>query len=73
VALLVIATGLLLWGGRQTRVNAEAAVEVAPVAATPQVQASVPQPAAKSPPRRETAIKKPVAASAPSAPVQPPE
>jgi large subunit ribosomal protein L21 len=70
VAVLVIATGLLIWGGRQHLGPAE----VATVAAPPQAaRAAVPQPAAKAPPRKETAIKNPAAASAPSAPVQPPE
>jgi large subunit ribosomal protein L21 len=65
VAVLVIAAGLLVWGGT---------AEVATVAASPQAAPpSVPQPAAKPPPRKETAIKNPAAASAPSAPVQPPE
>jgi large subunit ribosomal protein L21 len=65
VAVLVIAAGLLVWGGT---------AEVATVAASPQAaRPSVPQPAAKAPPRKETAIKNPAAASAPSAPVQPPE
>ena len=69
VAVLVIAAGLLVWGGRQP-----GPAEAATVAASPQrVLPSVPQPAAKAPPRMETAIKNPAAASAPSAPVQPPE
>ena len=69
VALLMIGVGLLVWGGRQP-----GPVEAATVAAPPQAaQRSVPQPAAKAPPRKETAIKRPAAASAPSAPVQPPE
>ena len=70
VALLVIAAGLLVWGSRQLPGPVEAAtVAASPEAAPP----SVPQPAAKAPPRKEVAIKKPAAASAPSAPVQPPE
>ena len=70
VAVLVIATGLLVWGARQHLGPAE----VATVAAPPQAaRAAVPQPAAKAPPRKETAINNPAAASAPSAPVQPPE
>ena len=69
VALLVIAAGLLVWSSRQPR----GPVEVATVAAPPQAaRPSVAQPA-KAPPRKETAIKKTAAASAPSAPVQPPE
>jgi large subunit ribosomal protein L21 len=74
VTLLAIAAGLLVWGTGQPRVSMEAAVEVEPVAATPQAAPpSLPEPAAKAPPRKETAIKNPAAASAPSAPVQPPE
>jgi large subunit ribosomal protein L21 len=70
VALLVTAAGLLVWGSRQAGEPVEApAVAASPQAAPP----SVPQPAAKAPPRKETAINKPAAASAPSAPVQPPE
>jgi large subunit ribosomal protein L21 len=70
VAVLVIAAGLLVSGGRQPRGPAE----VATVAAPPQAaRAAVPQPAAKAPPRKDTAINNPAAASAPSAPVQPPE
>jgi large subunit ribosomal protein L21 len=70
VALLVIAAGLLVWGSGQPRKP----VEAAPVAATLQAaQPSVPQPAAMAPLRKEAAIKRPAAASAPSAPVQPPE
>jgi large subunit ribosomal protein L21 len=70
VAVLMIAAGLLVWGGPQPRGPAEVATVVAsPEAARP----SVPQPAAKAPPRKETAIKNPAAASAPSAPIQPPE
>src|SRR5438105_10324836 len=69
VALLVIA-GLLAWGSRQPR----GTVEVVTVAAPPQAAGPlVPQPAAKALPRKEAAINKPAAASAPSAPVQPPE
>jgi large subunit ribosomal protein L21 len=69
VAVLVIAAGLLVWGGRQP-----GPAEAATVAASPQTaRPSVPQPAAKALPRKETAIKNPAAASAPSAPVQPPE
>jgi len=74
MTLLAIAAGLLVWGTGQPRVSMEAAVEVKPVAATPQAAPpSLPEPAAKAPPRKETAIKNPAAASAPSAPVQPPE
>ena len=69
VAVLLIGAGLLTWSGRQP----QGPVEVATVAASPQPAASVPQPAAKAPPRKEAAIKNPAAASAPSAPVQPPE
>ena len=68
VAVLVIAAGLLVWGGRQPGPE-----EVATVAASPQAAPSVPQPAAKAPPRKEAALRNPAAASAPSAPVQPPE
>lgn len=72
--LLVIAAGLLVWGSREPRAPGEAAVEVATVAPAPQAaQPSVPPPAAKAPPRKELAVKKTAAASAPSAPVQPPE
>src|SRR6185295_3404870 len=68
VALLVVATGLLVWSSRQPPGPVEA------VAAVPQAaRSSVAEPPAKAPPRKETAIRKPVAASAPSAPVQPPE
>jgi large subunit ribosomal protein L21 len=68
VALLVVATGLLIWSSRQPPGPVEA------VAAVPQAaRSSVAEPPAKAPPRKETAIRKPVAASAPSAPVQPPE
>jgi large subunit ribosomal protein L21 len=70
VALLVMAGGLLLWGGGQPR----GPVAVATTVAAPQAaQPSVPQPVAKAPPGKEAAIKNPAAASAPSAPVQPPE
>jgi large subunit ribosomal protein L21 len=70
VALLLIAAGLLVWFSRQPG----GTVDVATVAAPPQAAGPfVPQPAAKAPPRKETAIKNPAAASAPSAPVQPPE
>jgi hypothetical protein len=70
MALLAIAAGLLLWGGGQPR----GPVEVATAVAAPQAaQPSVPQPAAKAPPGKEAAIRNPSAASAPSAPVQPPE
>jgi large subunit ribosomal protein L21 len=73
-ALLVIAAGLLVWGSHHPQAGVEAAVDVAPDAVTPKAaQSSVPQPATKTQPRRETAIRRPVAASAPSAPVQPPE
>jgi large subunit ribosomal protein L21 len=72
--LLVITAGLLVWGSRQPRAPGEATVEVATVAAPPQAaQPSVLPPAAKAPPRKELAVKKTAAASAPSAPVQPPE
>jgi large subunit ribosomal protein L21 len=71
--LLVITAGLVVWGSRETRAPGQAAVEVATVAAPPEAaQAAVPPPAAKAPPRRELAVKKTAAASAPSAPVQPP-
>jgi large subunit ribosomal protein L21 len=67
--LLVIAAGLLVWGSREPQAAGEAAVEVATAAAPSQVaQPSVPAPA-----RKELAVKKTAAASAPSAPVQPPE
>jgi large subunit ribosomal protein L21 len=70
VALLVIAAGLLVWSSRLP----PGPVEAATVAAVPQAaRPSVPETPAKAPPRMETAIGKPVAASAPSAPVQPPE
>jgi large subunit ribosomal protein L21 len=72
--LLVITAGLLVWGSWQPGAPGEATVEVATVAAPPQAaQPSVPPPAAKAPPRKELAVKKTAAASAPSAPVQPPE
>jgi large subunit ribosomal protein L21 len=72
--LLVIAAGLLVWGSREPRAPGEAAVEFATVVAPAQAaQPSVPAPAAKAPPRKELAVKKTAAASAPSAPVQPPE
>jgi large subunit ribosomal protein L21 len=72
--LLVITAALLVWGSRQPGATAKVAVEVATVAAPTQAaQASVPPPAAKATPRRELAVKKTAAASAPSAPVQPPE
>jgi len=74
MTLLATAAGLLVWGTGQPRVSMEAAVEVKPIAATPHAAPpSLPEPAAKAPPRKETAIKNPAAASAPSAPVQPPE
>ena len=67
--LLVIAAGLLVWGSREPQAAGEAAVEVAKAAAPSQVaQPSVPAPA-----RKELAVEKTAAASAPSAPVQPPE
>jgi large subunit ribosomal protein L21 len=70
VALLVIAAGLLVWSNSQPL----RPVEAATVAAVPQAaRPSVPETPAKAPPRMETAIRNPVAASAPSAPVQPPE
>jgi large subunit ribosomal protein L21 len=69
-AVLVIAAGLLVWGGGQPPGPAEVATVAAPAQA---VRTAVPQPAAKAPPRKETAIRNPAAASAPSAPVQPPE
>jgi large subunit ribosomal protein L21 len=72
--LLVITAGLVVWGSREPRAPAEVAVEVVTVAAPAQAaQPSVPPPAAKAPPRKELAVKKTAAASAPSAPVQPPE
>lgn len=71
--LLVITAGLVVWGSREARAPGQAAVEVATVAPPPQAaQPAVPPPAAKAPPRRELAVKKTAAASAPSAPVQPP-
>jgi large subunit ribosomal protein L21 len=72
--LLVITAGVLVWGSREARTPGQAAVEVATVASPPQAaQPSVPPPAAKAPPRKELAVKKTAAASAPSAPVQPPK
>ena len=72
--LVVVSAGLLILGSREPRVPREAAPEVATLAAPPQAaQPSVPPPAAKAPPRKELAVKKTAAASAPSAPVQPPE
>ena len=72
--LVVIAAGLLLWSGGEPRAPGQAAVEVVTVAAPAQAaQPSAPPPAAKAPPRKELAVKKTAAASAPSAPVQPPE
>jgi hypothetical protein len=70
VAVLVIVAGLLVLGGRPPQEAAGVAAIAAPSQAAP---APVPQPAAKAPARKETAIRNPVAASAPSAPVQPPE
>jgi large subunit ribosomal protein L21 len=70
VTLLVIAAALLVLSIRQP----PGPVEAATVATVPQAAGpSVPEPPAKAPPRKETAIRKPVAASAPFAPVQPPE
>jgi large subunit ribosomal protein L21 len=71
--LVAIAAGVVVWGSREARAPGQAAVEVATVAPPPQAaQAALPPPAAKAPPRRELAVKKTAAASAPSAPVQPP-
>jgi large subunit ribosomal protein L21 len=72
--LLVITTGLLMWGSREPQASAKVAVDVATIAAPPQAaQLSVPPPAAKAPPRKELVVKKTADASAPTAPVQPPE
>jgi large subunit ribosomal protein L21 len=72
--LVVIAAGLLLWGSREPLAPGAVAAEVATVAAPPQAaQPSVPPPGAKPASRKELAVKKTAAASAPSAPVQPPE
>jgi large subunit ribosomal protein L21 len=72
--LLVIAAGLLVWGSREPLAPGAVAAEVATVAAPPQAaQPSVPPAGAKPASRKELAVKKTAAASAPSAPVQPPE
>ena len=72
--LAVIAAGLLILGSREPRAPGKAAVELANVAPPPEAaQPSVPPPAAKAPPRKEVAVRKTAAASAPAAPVQPPE
>ena len=72
--LRVMAAGLVVLGSREPQAPGQAAVEVATVAPPPQAaQPSVPPPAAKAPPRKELAVRKTAAASAPSAPVQPPE